>query len=166
MGLDAFVRCRCFEEGKLKLAPVPADDLYVDDAEGCVSSRLLDRARAELCSEDYRAQYGELEERFWEWEQHPCEHKFSEYCSKHIGNISAWHQLEWLFAEFGEQAPTLANMLPGQTADTSPQTWHNKRLMNLIRRKATLTSLRETTRRRGNPRTASSRNRCPSSSKA
>ncbi len=26
MGLDAFVRCRCFEEGKLKPGPIPFED--------------------------------------------------------------------------------------------------------------------------------------------
>ena len=30
MGLDAFVRCRCFEEHKLIDPPVPYEDLYVD----------------------------------------------------------------------------------------------------------------------------------------
>ena len=36
MGLDAFVRCRCFEEGKLKPGPIPLEDLYIDDEDGCV----------------------------------------------------------------------------------------------------------------------------------
>lgn len=30
MGLDATVRCRCFEEGKLKPVPVPFDDLHAE----------------------------------------------------------------------------------------------------------------------------------------
>lgn len=29
MGLDATVRCRCFEEGKIKPGPLPLDDLYI-----------------------------------------------------------------------------------------------------------------------------------------
>lgn len=47
MGLDATVRCRCFEEGKLKPGPVPYDDLYID-GEGYIASRRLDARRAEL----------------------------------------------------------------------------------------------------------------------
>ena len=41
MGLDASVRCRCFEEGKLRPGPVPLEDVYVD-TEGYLSSRKLD----------------------------------------------------------------------------------------------------------------------------
>lgn len=41
MGLDAFVRCRCFEEGKLKPGPMPLEDLYIDDEE-FICSKLLD----------------------------------------------------------------------------------------------------------------------------
>lgn len=43
MGLDATVRCRCFEEGKLVPGPIPVGDLYVDE-EGYISSRKLDKA--------------------------------------------------------------------------------------------------------------------------
>lgn len=44
MGLDASVRCRCFEEGKLKPGPVPVEDLYID-SDGYLASRKLDEAR-------------------------------------------------------------------------------------------------------------------------
>lgn len=50
MGLDAFVRCRCFEEGKLKPGPIPFEDLYIDD-EDYISSKFLDQKRKELSSE-------------------------------------------------------------------------------------------------------------------
>jgi cytochrome c oxidase assembly protein Cox11 len=41
MGLDAFVRCRCFDEEKLKPRPVPVEYLYIDN-DGHHSSRKLD----------------------------------------------------------------------------------------------------------------------------
>ena len=41
MGLDAFVRCRCFEEGKLKPGPIPFEDLYIDE-EDFICSKFLD----------------------------------------------------------------------------------------------------------------------------
>ncbi|MBF0903643.1 MAG: hypothetical protein HXK38_04195, partial [Atopobium sp.] len=52
MGLDAFVRCRCFEEGKLKPGPMPLEDLYIDDEE-FICSKLLDQKRKELSSEQF-----------------------------------------------------------------------------------------------------------------
>ncbi len=35
MGLDASVRCRCFEEGLVSDPPLPMEDLYVDDEGAC-----------------------------------------------------------------------------------------------------------------------------------
>lgn len=73
MGLGATVRCRCFEEGKLKPGPVPLDGLYVDD-EGYLASRKLDAARKRLDHRRFDARYGELEDEFYEWTESCCEH--------------------------------------------------------------------------------------------
>lgn len=78
MGLDAFVRCRCFEEGKLKPGPIPFEDLYIDD-EDYISSKLLDQKRKELSSEQFRERYGDLESDFLDWMDSACEHEYGEY---------------------------------------------------------------------------------------
>lgn len=55
MGLDATVRCRCFEEGKLKPGPVPYDDLYID-VDGNLASKKLDLKRAAMDRRRFDAQ--------------------------------------------------------------------------------------------------------------
>jgi len=49
MGLDAFVRCRCFEEGKLKPGPIPFEDLYIDE-EDFICSKFLDLNSQSKCN--------------------------------------------------------------------------------------------------------------------
>ena len=63
MGLDATVRCRCFEERKLKPGPVPYDDLYIDE-EGYLSSQTIDRASRKYDYRRFDARYGDLEDAF------------------------------------------------------------------------------------------------------
>lgn len=85
MGLDASVRCRCFEEGKLSPGPVPLEDVYVD-TEGYLSSRKLDAESGETIWTSVGAQsfpwmMGPLHEvcmaggkvRFWYAGQQPVE---------------------------------------------------------------------------------------------
>ena len=112
MGLDAFVRCRCFEEGKLVNCPVPYEDLYLSE-DGYVSSRTLDEAHAELGYGEYRARFGPLDDEFFEWKMHPCEHENMEYCSEHVGNIMGWATLQCIFEDAEEGTlSTLKTMLP------------------------------------------------------
>lgn len=112
MGLDAFVRCRCFEEGKLINCPVPYEDLYLDE-DGYVSSRTLDEAQATLSYEEYRARFGRLDDEFFEWKMHPCKHEDMEYCSAHVCNIMGWVTLRCIFEDADEDMlPTLNTMLP------------------------------------------------------
>lgn len=59
MGLDAFVPCNCFEEGRISRPPEPfrMDDLYRDE-EGYICSRRLDRYCEELGYSRYIELYG------------------------------------------------------------------------------------------------------------
>ena len=54
MGLDAFVACNCLRDGKLSnpLEPFTMDDVY-RDAEGLLSSRMLDCFLVQLGFEEY-----------------------------------------------------------------------------------------------------------------
>ena len=113
MGLGATVRCRCFEEGKLKPGPVPLDDLYVDD-EGYLASRKLDAVRKRLDHRRFDARYGELEDEFYRWTESCCEHEDGEYCSESVSNVAGCAQFRSLVEEAGGEAelPLLSKLLP------------------------------------------------------
>ena len=113
MGLDAFVRCRCFEEGKLKPGPIPFEDLYIDD-EDYISSKFLDQKRKELSSEQFRERYGDLESDFLNWIDSACEHEYGEICSESVGNFCGVLNIYAdLSSDEGESKyPLLNNMLP------------------------------------------------------
>ena len=79
MGLDAFVPCNCFEEGRISRPPEPfrMDDLYRDE-EGYICSRRLDRYCEELGYSRYIELYGKLDDAFHSWTLHACEHEDGE----------------------------------------------------------------------------------------
>ena len=121
MGLDAFVRCNCFEEGKFNPGPIPLEDLYLDE-DGCLSSHTLDNAHDKLEWQEYLDQYGELERAFDRWKEHDaCQHEDCEYCSEWVANIAGWAELEYMFHAMGEdRAPTLFNILPHANGGSFP----------------------------------------------
>lgn len=100
MGLDAYVRCRCFEEGKLKPGPVPFDDLYIDE-DGYLSSKKLDAARSVYDRRRFSARYGQLEDDFLAWSENCCEHEDGEYCSEWAGNVAGVAQFQALVEQLG-----------------------------------------------------------------
>ena len=113
MGLDASVRCRCFEERKLIDPPVPYGDLYIDE-DGYLWSKKLHDAHDRYDYRRYTARYGELEDRFMEWLDHPCEHEGGDYCSEWVSNIAGTAEFRDLVEELGgeETFPFLSTMLP------------------------------------------------------
>ena len=113
MGLDAFVRCRCFEEGKLKPGPIPFEDLYIDD-EDYISSKFLDQKLEELGSDLFCERYGDLESDFLDWIDNACEHEYGEICSESVGNFCGVLNIYAdLSSDEGESKyPLLNNMLP------------------------------------------------------
>lgn len=113
MGLDAFVRCRCFEEGKLKPGPIPFEDLYIDD-EDHICSKFLDQKLEELGSDLFLERYGDLESDFLDWIDNACEHEYGEICSESVGNFCGVLNIYAdLSSDEGESKyPLLNNMLP------------------------------------------------------
>ena len=113
MGLDAFVRCRCFEEGKLKPGPIPLEDLYIDD-EDHICSKFLDQKLEELGSDLFCERYGDLESDFLDWIDNACEHEYGEICSESVGNFCGVLNIYAdLSSDEGESKyPLLNNMLP------------------------------------------------------
>lgn len=113
MGLDASVRCRCFEDGKLNPGPVPISDLYIDE-EGNLASRTLDRARREYDYRRFDARYGALSDEFDEWLSQPCEHEDGAQCSEWVSNWSGVAEFRALVEQCGgeQEFPILSTMLP------------------------------------------------------
>ncbi|WP_302397704.1 hypothetical protein [Eggerthella sinensis] len=113
MGLDASVRCRCFEEGKLRPAPVPLEDLYID-SEGYLASQTLDTAYKEYGYAQFQTRYGALDDEFRRWLDEPCEHADGEACSECIANWAGVHEFKGLVEEAGGHStfPLLSTMLP------------------------------------------------------
>ena len=111
MGLDAFVRCRCFEEGLVSDPPLPMEDLYVDD-DGYVWSHALDEEHERLGREEYSRRYNDLEHQLIRWCDTCCKHEGMHICDEWVCNSSGWSELQWLFQQLGDLTPTLADMLP------------------------------------------------------
>lgn len=113
MGLDATVRCRCFEEGKLSPGPVPVDDLCIDE-EGYLSSRKLDEAYKKYDHRRFNARYELLRDEFEKWSDSCCEHEYGDYCSEWVSNWAGCAQFRDLVEEAGgrEKFPFLSNLLP------------------------------------------------------
>lgn len=120
MGLDASVRCRCFEEGKLRPAPVPPEDLYIDE-DGYLSSRMLDKAYRRYGFKQYYERYKELDDAFRRWSDFPCEHEFGEICNERVGNWSGVGMFRHYCYEIGEERlPVLFHIIPSGNGGTFP----------------------------------------------
>ncbi len=121
MGLDATVRCNCFEEGKLKPGPVPYEDLYID-AEGYLASRKLDEASRKYDHRRFQARYGALEEAFEKWSRNCCEHSYGEYCDEWVSNWTGVREFCDLVEEVGgeKEFPLLSKLLPRANGGTYP----------------------------------------------
>ena len=121
MGLDATVRCRCFEEGRLRPGPVPLEDVYVDE-EGYLAARALDEARARLTHRQFDARYADLERALNDWLHSCCEHEDGELCSGHVGNVAACAEFRELVDRAGGEKsyPLLSALLPDGNGGTYP----------------------------------------------
>ena len=115
MGLEATVRCRCFEEGKLTPFPLPSGDLYIDDEE-CLASCTLNHAQAkyEHDQEAFDRCFGDLQLAFEQWVDHACEHERGEYLREQVCGRAGIDEFAERMERLGGAAkfPLLARMLP------------------------------------------------------
>ena len=130
MGLDAFVRCRCFEKGLISKPPLPMEDLYVDD-DGCVWSHTLDEEHERLGREEYSRRYNDLEHQLIRWCDTCCKHEGMHICDEWVCNSSGWSELQWLFQQLGDLTPTLADMLPNGNEGSFPAALAERALAEL-----------------------------------
>ncbi|GAA4029079.1 hypothetical protein GCM10022247_62670 [Allokutzneria multivorans] len=104
MGLDAFVLCRCWVEGRTTPPPVPRELIVVPDEHG--PSLELDYDGNE-----------ELFSRFDSWRVDCCEHSDMEYASQRIGTWSGVRQFQWALGAVGG-FPVLRSILPSGNGGT------------------------------------------------
>lgn len=134
MGLDATVRCNCFEKGLMRPCPVDITDIYVDD-EGYLSSRRIDEAHEMMDYRRFAARYAKLQREVYDWTQDGCEHEDGEICSEWVSNWAGCAHFAALVEGVGGEAafPLLSNLLPEGNGGIYPATKASETLLELDR---------------------------------
>lgn len=101
MGLDAFVRCNCWQEGRTTVPPVPLELLYMDQRESKLTLTLPWKGNEEM----YRA--------LSQWEYDCCDHRNMEYAAVRISNWAGVRLFQQTITGRGqEKYPILLAGLP------------------------------------------------------
>jgi hypothetical protein len=101
MGLDAFVCCTCYREGRATPPPFPADLLEFDET-----------GEPELAV-PWDDEHEELHNRFWDWLETCCPHKDMHYESVRVSNWGGYRSFQQALGRAGwERFPTLRAELP------------------------------------------------------
>ena len=112
MDLFARVRCRCFEEGKLSPCPLPVEYLYID-RDDRFNSKKLDDAHARFTYRQFQARYGQLENAFIAWRNHPCQHELGNFCMMWVGGFDECGAFLEYCSEIGKnRLPVLSHIFP------------------------------------------------------
>lgn len=99
MGLDAFVPCRCWQEGRTSEPPAPRTQIVWSDGE-------LDLTVPYDGNE-------ELYSRFDAWKYDCCAHQNMEYAAERINNWTGYRQFQWALGTLGwDRFPVLHRILP------------------------------------------------------
>lgn len=101
MGLDAFVRCNCWQEGRTTVPPVPLENMYMDEEESCLTLTLPWKGN----EDQYRA--------LSRWLNGCCPHKRMQYASARLSNWSGIRLFQQALKKAGpEHYPILLTGLP------------------------------------------------------
>lgn len=101
MGLDAFVCCACYRQGRATPAPVPAELLVFDET-----------GEPDLAL-PYTREHKELHQRFWTWMRTCCPHPNMHYESVRVANWGGYRSFQQALESAGwELFPTLRAELP------------------------------------------------------
>ena len=101
MGYDAYVRCRCWEEGRLKPGPFPLEQIEIDDDDDMPSAPVVPGGH-------------DLETliAFDIWVMTCCEHEDMCLVSERIANIAGMGQLRRGLEAAGAACATLRSVIP------------------------------------------------------
>jgi hypothetical protein len=126
MGLDAYVRCNCFEERRTTKPPYLWDDLMLDEG-GYVVLREAHKdwqkhINEELSYDEYEEKHGMADDALREWQAQCCEHEDREFCSEWVGNWYGVRRFEGIVASIGnEHFPILSTIIPNGNGGIFPQ---------------------------------------------
>jgi hypothetical protein len=101
MGYDAYVRCRCWEDGQIKPGPFPLDQLEIDDYDDMPATPIVPGGHDM-----------EILIAFDSWVRSCCEHENMHLVSASIGNIASMGHLRYGFEAAGPPCTTLRSVLP------------------------------------------------------
>src|SRR5512145_1931700 len=101
MGLDAFVQCNCYQQGKTKPFPRPDLEKYlIFDADGQLMLDLDD-------------EHEEAHHLFYEWQEDACEHSGMKVVFERISNWSGYRAFQEALSKLGwHHFPVLEAELP------------------------------------------------------
>lgn len=99
MGLDAYVPCNCYAEGRTTPPPISLDLISVEDG----------RLDLDLPYQPNRA----LHDQFYQWKKHACPHPGMLYADERIANWAGYRLFQEALARVGwEHFPVLHEILP------------------------------------------------------
>ena len=118
MGLDAYVPCNCYREGKTKTPPPTQEELCIDEDGFLRPVHYRDIPYDEIKDdEEFRKIYDELDD--WKW--NACDHKYGNYIDERVGNWSTARYFTWVVRQFPEGSfPLLINLLPANNEGSVP----------------------------------------------
>ncbi|MFB0563896.1 MAG: hypothetical protein ACETWM_22075 [Candidatus Lokiarchaeia archaeon] len=111
MGLDAYVPCNCYKEGKTKPTPFPEEYIFIDEETGM--PELIPKYK------DDEEKWNTL----MDWRLTACDHEDMEIASERISNWGGLRYFQQALARMGwEHFPTLRDEIPDYNGGfTSPQ---------------------------------------------
>jgi len=104
MGLNAFVLCNCWKEGKTTVPPINRELIYYDEDNDCFSVHCSEGTSNE---EKWR-----LEDLIKEWARNCCIHPNMKYCDEHIGNWSSVRELQQAVIKCADTFTVLPSIFP------------------------------------------------------
>lgn len=118
MGLDAFVPCNCYREGKTKTPPPTQEELCID---GCGSLRPVRYRGIPYDEIEDDEEFRNIYEDLYEWKITACEHEDGEYASERVGNWSTARYFTWVVRQFPEGSfPLLIDLIPDANGGSVP----------------------------------------------
>jgi len=105
-GLDAYVHCNCYEEGKTTEPPVDRALIYQYN-----DTWLGVRYPKGMSQEESRA----LDDKMYEWEKNCCQHPYRRICDVRVGNLSGIEKFCDAVVKAGgypNKYPTLTSIIP------------------------------------------------------
>lgn len=118
MGLDAYVPCNCYREGKTKTPPPTQEELCIDEDGILCPVRYRGIPYEELKDDE---EFQNISVELYKWKINACEHEDGEYASERVGNWSTARYFTWVVSQFPEGSfPLLIDLIPPANGGSVP----------------------------------------------